>query len=194
MMESYGVIVEGPYEEGVYEEFIRKICPEARNIRFRTAGGCSQVMKRFPTLLQSLEHVTDQGGPVEKALVTRDADCKDPAIIEAKMQESVSRRVFSFSKGVGYHAVRQETETWLLADPEAINRVAASRGGKVVPRVPDQLENLQDPKGTFKEVLSRSGLNYTAQVCREIAKETDLTKLRIRCPSFATFEQKVIDP
>jgi len=24
MMESYGVIVEGPYEEGVYEEFIRR--------------------------------------------------------------------------------------------------------------------------------------------------------------------------
>ena len=127
MMESYGVIVEGPYEEGVYEEFIRKICPEARNIRFRTAGGCSQVMKRFPTLLQSLEHVTDQGGPVEKALVTRDADCKDPAIIEAKMQESVSRCVFSFPKGVGYHAVRQETETWLLADPEAITRQFISK-------------------------------------------------------------------
>jgi len=194
MMESYGVIVEGQFDVGVYEEFIRQICPEAHDIKARDAGGCAQLMKKFPSLLRSLEHVTQQGGPVEKALVIRDADCRDAAAIEAKMQESVSRHRFLFPGGVGLHAVKQEMETWLLADPEAINRVAASRGGKAIPRVPDPLEDLQDPKEKFMAVLSRSGLNYTAQVCREIAKEADLAKLRIRCPSFATFEQKVIDP
>lgn len=64
----------------------------------------------------------------------------------------------------------------------------------MVPRVPDQLENLQDPKDTFISLLSRARLDYTPAVCREIAKESDLTKLRVRCPSFAAFEQKVIDP
>jgi hypothetical protein len=194
MMESYGIIVEGPTDTGVYEELIRKICPEAHDIKVREAGGCVQLMKKFPSLLRSLEHVIQQGSPVDKALIIRDADCRDTAAIEAKMQESALRCRFSFPGGVGFHAVKQEMETWLLADPEAINKVAASRGGKATPRVPDPLEDLQDPKEKFMAVLSCSDLNYTAQVCREIARETELTKLRIRCPSFATFEQKVIDP
>jgi hypothetical protein len=85
MMESYGVIVEGQFDVGVYEEFIRKICPEAHDIKARDAGGCAQLMKKFPSLLRSLEHVTQQGGPIDKALVIRDADCRDVAAIEAKM-------------------------------------------------------------------------------------------------------------
>jgi hypothetical protein len=194
MIETYGVIVEGDYDSGVCEELIRKICPETHDINVRIAGGCAQLMKKFPSLLRSLEHVTDQGGPVDKALVIRDADCSDTAAVEAKMQASIERYRFSFPGGVGLHAVRQETETWLLADPEAINRVAASRRGNPSPRVPDPLEELQDPKEKLMAVLSRSGLNYTAEVCREIAKETDLVKLRTRCPSFAAFEQKVLDP
>lgn len=194
MMESYGIIVEGSSDSGVYEELIRKICPEACDIRVREAGGCAQIMKKFPSLLGSFEHVTHQGGPVKKALVIRDADGRDAAAIEAKMRESASRRGFPFPGGVGFHAVKQEMETWLLADPEAINSVATSRGGKATPRIPDPLEDLQDPKEKFMAVLSRSGLNYTAAVCREIAKEMELTKLRMRCPSFAAFEQKVMDP
>lgn len=194
MMESYGIIVEGHFDVGVYEESIRKICPEAHDIKTREAGGCPQLMKKVPGLLRSLEHVTRQGGPVDKALVIRDADTKDATEIEAKMRESASRGRFSFPGGVGFHAVKQKLETWLLADPEAINRVAASRGGKPIPRIPDALEDIQDPKEKLMTVLGRSGLNYTAQVCREIAKETDPAKLRIRCPSFAAFEQKVLDP
>jgi len=194
MMESYGVIVEGQFDVGVYEELIRKICPEAHDIKARDAGGRAQLMKKFPSLLRSLEHVTQQGGPVDKALVIRDADCKDAASIEIKMKESTSRRRFSFPGGIGFHAVKQEMETWLLADPEAINRVATHRGGKAIPRIPDPLEDLRDPKEKLMTLLSRSGLNYTAQVCREIAREADLAMLRMRCPAFTAFEQKVIDP
>ena len=192
-MESYGIIVEGQYDAEVYEEFIRKICADAQVVKVRETGGRPQLMRKFPALLHTFEHEMPTGS-VDKAMVIRDADCGDAAAIEKKMQDSISRRQYSFPGGVGVHAVKQETETWLLADPDAINKVAASRGGKPVPRVPDPLEALQDPKGQFRSVLSRSGLNYTAQVCREIAKETDLARLRIRCPSFATFEQKVIDP
>jgi hypothetical protein len=193
-MKTYGVIVEGDYDAGVFEELIRKICPDAHDIKVRVAGGCAQLMNTFPSLLRSLEHVSDQGGPVEKALVIRDADCRDTAATEAKMRETVARRRFSFPAGVGLHAVKQEMETWLLADPEAINSVAASRGGRATPRVPGPLEELQDPKQKLLNVLNRSGLDHTAQVCREIAREIDLTTLRIRCPSFADFEQKVLDP
>ncbi len=164
-MKSYGIIVEGPYDAGVYAEFIRKICAEAQVVKVRETGGSPQLMRKFPALLHTFEHEMPAGS-VDKAMVIRDADCGDAAAIEQKMRDSISRRSYSFPGGVGFHAVKQETETWLLADPDAINRVAASRGGRPVPRVPDPLEALQDPKGKFRSVLSRSGLNYTAQVCR----------------------------
>jgi len=193
-MQSYGIVVEGEDDGGVFEEIIGKICPEAHDTRVRIAGGRVQVMKKFVGLLRGLEHVTSQGGPVQKALVIRDADCKDPAVIEAQMKTSAVGHPFSFPAGVSFHVVKQEMETWLLADPDAINRVAASRCKRSVPRVPDPLEGIQDAKGKLMAVLSQAGLNYTAAVCREIAKEIDLTKLRTRCPSFQAFEQKVLDP
>lgn len=187
-MGSYGIIVEGPFDQGVYEEFIQKICDEDVDIKVRIATDRVQLMRKFPDLLRSMEHATKHGGPVEKALVIRDADCKDAMVLEAKMRDSLGRRKFSFPQGVGLHAVKQEMETWLLADHEAISKVAATRGGRAVPRIPDPLENIQDAKGKFMTVLSLAELNYTAQVCREIAKETDLSKLRVRCPSFKAFE------
>jgi len=193
-MQSYGIVVEGDYDGGVFVEIIKKICPEADDTRVLQAGGSAQVMKKFPGLLRGLEHVTRQGGPVEKALVIRDADCKDPAEIEAKMQKSAEGRRFSFPAGVSFHVVKQEMETWLLADADAINRVAESRCKRPIARVLDRLEELQDAKGKLMATLSQSGLNYTAAVCREIAKEIDLAKLRTRCPSFQAFEQKVLDP
>jgi hypothetical protein len=193
-MGSYGIIVEGESDQGVYEEFIQKICKEEVQIKARITGGCAQLMKKFLVLLRSMEHITERGGPVDKALVIRDADCKDALALEAKMKDSLDRRDFPFPQGVGLHAVKQEMETWLLADHEAISMVATARGGKAVPRIPDPLENIQDAKGKLMTVLSCAGLNYTAQVCREIAKQTDLATLRIRCPSFSVFEQKVLDP
>jgi hypothetical protein len=194
MMKSYGLIVEGQFDAGVYEELIRKICPEVNDIRVRIAGDRAQIMKKFASLLRTMEHITAQGGPVDKALVIRDADCLDAAKIEAEMHKSASRQGFAFPEGIGFHAVKQEMETWLLADPNAINRVAALRSGRPVPRVPDPLECIQDAKEKLMATLSRSGLNYTSAVCNEIARETDLAILRIRCPSFQVFEQKVTDP
>lgn len=192
-MERYGIVVEGSYDVGVYKEFIMKINPKAQDISVRVADGRHQLMKKFPSLLKSFEHLM-QGAPLDKALVIRDADCQDPTAIAAKMQVSISRRSFTFPGGVNFHAVKQEMETWLLADLSAINRVAVSRGGKQVARVPDSLEEIVNPKEKFMTVLSDSGLNYTQEVCREIAKETDLKILRMRCPSFTAFEEKVLDP
>jgi len=45
------------------------------------------------------------------------------------MAQSVAGRQFSFPRGVQFCAVRQEMETWLLADAEAINSLAQERDG-----------------------------------------------------------------
>lgn len=104
-MESYGIIVEGQYDAGAYEEFIKKICADAQIIEVLKADGSSQLMKKFPALLRTFEHVMPTGS-VDKALVIRDADCGDVAAIEKKMRDSISGRRYSFPGGVGLHAVK----------------------------------------------------------------------------------------
>ncbi len=132
-MQSYGLVVEGDYDSGVFEEIIRKVCPDAHETRVLIAGGSARVRKKFLGLLRGLEHVTSQGGPVEKALVICDADCKDPTEIEAQMKRSAEGRRFSFPAGVSFHVVKQEMETWLLADPGAM--IAAIRmAGEIAAR------------------------------------------------------------
>jgi hypothetical protein len=107
-MESYGIIIEGQYDAGVYEELIRKICHEAKVVKVRETGGREQLMKKFPGLLRTFEHEMP-AGPVDKAMVIQDADCRDVAAIETRMRDSISRRNYSFPDGIGFHAVRQET-------------------------------------------------------------------------------------
>ncbi|HYK92164.1 MAG TPA: DUF4276 family protein [Acidobacteriota bacterium] len=127
-------------------------------------------------------------------MVVRDADGKDARIIEEKLRGRISNRSFRFALGIGIHIVVQEMDTWLLADTDAINRVAASRGGRSVQPIRDPLEQIQDPKATLQTLLSEARLNYTPEVCRLIAAETDLAILRKRCRSFGEFEKKVLDP
>jgi len=194
MMDSYGLVVEGYFDREVYEEFIGKICARKVEVIVRVAGDCAQLMRKLPSLLRSLEHATSPGSPVDKMLAIRDADFRDVATLEGKMRNSISGRSFKSPQPIGLHAVKQEMETWLLADTDAINAVATARGGNAVSRVADPLEDIQHPKEKLQVLLGRARLNYTAQVCREIARATDLAKLRVRCPSFNVFEQKVIDP
>jgi hypothetical protein len=84
-------------------------------------------------------------------------------------------------------------EAWLLADVEAINSVARDRGGCTVPHVQGEIETIGNPKQRFQQLLSRAGLLYTPEVCRQVASRCNMDRLKERCPSFRSFEQKVID-
>jgi hypothetical protein len=149
-------------------------------------------MKKFHFLLQALEHVW-QGGPVDKALVIRDADDKDPSAIETEMERRTQRMEYVFPRGVKLCVVRREMETWLLADAQAINIVAQNRGGRQIQEVQETLEDIHDPKERLTSLLSRAGLDYTDQVCAEIASHLRIDHLEYRCPSFRTFKQNVLD-
>ena len=91
------------------------------------------------------------------------------------------------------HAVRRTAETWLLADASAVNFVARSRGGRVVSEVNEELEEVVDPKGKLRGLLSQAGLPFDPVVCQEIATRIDIERLKYRCPSFRIFERKVLD-
>ena len=185
---NYGAIVEGEYDIGVFEVLIPRICPYPTEARAYEATGKASLMSRFPYLLRMFEHSTFSGRPVDRALVIRDSNGRNPASVEHDMSAKLANHTYLFPHGVQVHAVQQETETWLLADPAAISRVAGHAAH--VPAGP--LENRQHPKELFMDVLNDVGLQYTPQVCRRIAGEIDLAALRSACPAFAVFEQKVL--
>lgn len=189
---SYGLIVEGPYDEGFYPELIRRIVPHDVRIIVRTCGGVSKLMNKLPGYLRELEFAW-YGKPVDKALVIRDWDGSNLKLAEQAMEQKVQGRSFSFARGIQFCAVRQEMETWLLADEEAINIVAENRGGRRIPQISGQLEEIKDAKANFVSVLSQAQLPYDAKVCSEIAQNASLERLRYRCQSFRWFETKVLD-
>lgn len=185
---AFGLVVEGAYDTAVFEVLIPRIhAGEARVVSSIEAGGTGRLMGNLAGYLRALEFA-DAGNPVDLAVVIRDANAKDPAEVEEDMAARLGGRRYHFRRGSRLHAVKRETETWLLADPDAITRVA---GGRRAAEIRDALEEIQDPKARFRRALTDVGLPYTPGICAEIARELDIDTLRIRCPNFRLFEQKV---
>ena len=184
---TFGAIVEGEYDLGVFEELIPKASPDDVTAWVREARGKTRLMSRFPALLRMFEHWTASGGPVDRALVIRDSNGRNPRLVEADMRARIGPSTYRFPYGVEVHAVQQETETWLLADAGAISRVA----GRDASTVRGPLEQLQHAKEALMDVLNDAKLQYTPAVCRRIAGEIDLPTLRGACPSFSLFQQKL---
>lgn len=184
-----GLIVEGDKDVPVFEELIRKVEPSVTNVIVRPIReGKHRFLARFPAFLWDLAHV-HAGGPVDKVIVVRDADNDDPADIEAEMRRRLEgRRHPNFRKGIEFHATRRETETWLLADVDAISTVAA---GRQVAAIPGPLENIANAKERFMGLLTAAGLPYVPEIVREITRQVDLAALRLHCPGFRLFEEKV---
>ncbi len=188
---SYGIVVEGPYDAAIFPELMRRILGRDVTIIPRPCGGKANLKKDLLTFLRDLQSGL-QGRAVEKALVIRDSDGKDPQVIEAELTQKVNERRWAFAHGVHVCIIRREMETWLLADGAAINAVALQRGGREVAELQGALEEIQDPKEKLRQLLSKAKLDYTEQVCTEIANVAKLKTLRYKCPSFCTFEQRVI--
>lgn len=57
----YGLIVEGPYDEGVFRELVCKIVAHDLDPVVRPCGGVPQLLKRFPGFLREFQHVRQAG-------------------------------------------------------------------------------------------------------------------------------------
>lgn len=186
-----GVIAEGPNDEPVFEELIPKIEPTVTRVVVRPTRGKPRFLSLFPKLLWTFEYV-EPGGRADKAIVVRDANGDDPVTVEAAMREQLEgRRYPPFHRGIEFHATRRETETWLLADVGAVNRVAATKGGRTARPVPGPLEAIPDAKERFVRLLTEAGLPNVPEIVREVTREVDLSLVREQCPGFRLFEQKV---
>jgi hypothetical protein len=189
---SYGIVVEGPYDVAIFPELIRRVLSRDVPIISRPCFGKDNLKKDLLTHLRNLQDEM-HGRGVEKALVIRDSDGKERKNIEAELARIIKRRAWTFAHGVHVCVIRREVETWLLADAAAVSALAEARGGRPVPEVQGMLEDIFEPKQRFKRLLSDASLDYTELVCTEIARRLRLETLRYRCPSFCTFEQRVLD-
>lgn len=187
----FGVIAEGLKDEPIFEELIPKIEPAVMKVVVRPTRGKPRFLSVFPDLLWTFEYI-EPGGLADKAIVVRDANSDDPAEVEAAMRRRLAgRRYPGFHRGIEFHATRRESETWLLADVGAVNRVAARKGAGVAAAVPGPLEAIPDAKERFIRLLTEARLPYVPEIVREITREVDLSIVRRHCPGFLLFEKKV---
>ena len=190
-MPSYGLVVEGDGDAQVFQHLVRKVNSPDASIYCRVCGGVDRLMREFPALLQTFEYAHNSG-PVDGALVIRDCDYKAAPAVLQQLKDKLGRRSYSFRRGVEFCAVKRKLDSWLLADETAINRVSHLRGGRVISRVNETIEDITHPKERLQKLLSQAKLNYTAAVLGEIAAEIDLAQLEYRVPSFLAFKEVVL--
>ena len=182
-MLTVGLVVEGVYDEAAITELVLKSVPSEAGAICRRCGNAIQLMRKFPGFLQEFRFAKD-GSPVDKALVIRDADHKNPRELITGMDGRIGNRNFPFP--VNLLVIVEELEAWLLADEEAISLVTRIRQQPV--RDP---ERLYDPKQTLRRLLSQAGVEYTSEIARQLAAAARPNILQTRCPSFGEFQEAV---
>jgi hypothetical protein len=185
-MPTYGLIVEGEYDAAALTELIRRCAAGNIQVIPRQCAQKGSLMKKFPAYLQEL-HWANQGQAVDKALVIRDADGKNPGELIARMETSIVSRSYPFP--VKFVVIMQELETWLLADHDALSQVAP----RSISEIRGPLESILDPKRRLQSILSDAGIAYTAEVARKIAAAANLERIEYRCPTFRTFRHAIDD-
>jgi len=187
---NYGIIVEGEYDSAAYSAFIQRLASHAVSIKPFPCGGKPRLIQKFPGYLEALKYAV-MGNTVDTAIVIVDSDGQDINKLENSMRARVASREYQFPLGLHFCAVAHALETWLMADIEAIARVVQRRSGKNVSRARYNLEELIDPKPTFRAILTRGEVDYTPPVAAEIAREVDFELLAERCSTFQRFAELV---
>jgi hypothetical protein len=185
---SYGLITEGEKDGAVFEPLIARLNNPNSEFIHRPCGGKETLMKIFPTLLRELCTIR-HGQPVDKAFVIRDSDGRRPAEVLAEMRAKLGNRTFNFPRGYDLFVVVRETDTWLLADMEAVDSLKNS-AARIAP-VNDTLEDIADPKSLLQRKLGEAKLNYTPATLKEVAKRVSLEELANRLRGFRDFQALV---
>lgn len=184
----FGLIAEDERDCNAYTELIGKIRSDIQGTVPVPCHGVGNLKKIFVGYLKYFEY----SEPVDKVLVIRDSDCADAVQREQELQRIFAASHFQPTFPFHFYATKCELETWLLADENAINLVAQSRGktGKVK-AVKINFENHRQAKELFEEILSQVQLPADPAVYREIAPAADIKVIASKCPRFALFANAV---
>jgi hypothetical protein len=188
-MSVFGIIVEGQRDVAVYRAIIRRVRPDVEQVVARPCGGIPALTNTFVKWLRDFQY-HERG--IDKALVIRDSDRKDPRTLEDDLQDRLKKSGFRPTFPVHFYATRRTVETWLLADERALGRVALGRlRTRSIKPVNALLEEIIDPKPLFLKMLSQADLSVDNKVYEDIASEADLDRIAERCPHFDEFRKYV---
>jgi hypothetical protein len=183
----FGIVVEGPADAAAYSTLIPRIRPAVESVLSRPCGGKSPLKENFVGFLKEF-----QSRPVEKALVIRDSDCRDPRAVEEKLQQRLHESGFHPPFPLHFYATSCMLDTWLLADEGAVNQVARQRGKTPSAQpVADPLEGRRNAKALFRRMLSQARLLADPAVYAEVAAAVDIDRVKRRCPYFQQFIDRV---
>lgn len=192
-MPTFGLIVEGVSDEKALPEIIQKIAGGDIEFIVRPIAATGKFVTMFPAFLQEFEKLNIR---IDKALVIRDADNRDPREIEQglkqRLQEKIQGRKSPFPFPVNIHVIVQELETWLLADEQAISVITGERASRTVTRIQETLESIQNPRERLTGVLG-ADIPYTPEVARRIAEEVNVETIKYRCPRFKMFCDQILN-
>ena|SRR5438094_5869847 len=187
---TLGIVVEGQSDVSVYSTIIRRIRPDVNRVLPKPCGGASCVRQQMVGWLKNFQW--HAGHNVQKALIIRDSDCRDPQAVEDELAHTLSQSRFQPTFPVHFYATKCELETWLLADENAVNVVAERRQkAPSANAVLGLLEGIRDAKERFIRMLSQSHLPAVPSVYGEVASSLDLDRVQERCPYFRKFVERV---
>src|SRR5208282_1492633 len=183
----FGIVVEGPTDAAAYSALIPRIRPAVKRVLSRPCGGKSPLLQGFVGLLMEF-----QDWSIDKALVIRDSDCRDPKAVEEKLEQRLRESGFQPPFPLHFYATSCMLDTWLLADEGAVNRVARQRGRTLSAHpVDDPLEGKRNAKALFRRMLGQARLPADAAVYAAVAAAVDIEQVKRRCPYFQQFIDRV---
>jgi hypothetical protein len=187
---NIGLVVEGQDDFRTYPILIRKIRNDIDHVHVRQCGGIRNLKNKFVHFLREFD--SNPAYAIAKALVIRDSDCGDAGTLEQQLEQTLAQSGFAPGFPVHFHATKCKLESLLLADENAIVRVAQNRGktppgplGNVI------CETLKDADAILAKRLTEANLPADAKVFSEIATELDQAVLAAKCPHFQRFAEKV---
>jgi len=188
---NIAIVVEGPSDRAAYPVLMERIRTGLRVNQIRDCGGKTKLKNSFVGLLKELER--NPAWSIERVFVIQDSDCKPHEEIEARLQSKLSESHFAPEFQVRCFATKCVLESWLLADPRAINTISRRRGKhKQVESVQVDLDSYKDAKKLFWEQLSKAELQAVPPVYAEIASVIELGQISSRCLSFRRFKEKIL--
>ncbi len=187
---TIGIVVEGQTDVNVYSTLIHRIRPDVNRVIPKPCGGASGVRQQMVGWLKNFQW--HAGHNVEKALIIRDSDCRDPEAVEDELAHTLSQSRFQATFPVHFYATKCELEAWLLADANAVNAVAQRRQkAPAAKSVAGVLERIRDAKERFLGMLSQARLPADPAVYLEVAATVNLERVQERCPYFQQFVERV---
>lgn len=163
-MPAFGLIVAGRYDAAVLKVFLQRLRPDV-SVELRTCGNDFRVTTTFGNVLKTLRY-SNQGGPVNKAIVVRDAHGLTQAQVMERFRENFEPSEHSFP--VEFAVIVPELEAWLLSDHEALISASAVRGqGQNFYPIDRSPEEIGDPKTAVGIAPPRCGCSlYGSGGCR----------------------------